>query len=203
MAVKKKFYVVREGRIPGIYKSWNECKKQVQGFKGAVFKGFVTEAEAKAYWADEETAAAEDGLVIYVDGSYYQGEYSWAMAAYADGRLLKTASGKGKSADAAKLHNVAGEVEAAVEAVRWAETEGYEAYTICHDYIGLSEWAMGRWKANTPLTQEYAAFMLPYRQKISFCKVAGHTGVKGNELADQLAKKELGIIDEVNARLLK
>ena len=49
MAEKKHFYVVKKGRKTGIFKTWNECKAQVIGFKGAVFKGFVTEQEALEY----------------------------------------------------------------------------------------------------------------------------------------------------------
>ena len=37
---KNKFYVVWQGKKPGIYKSWNDCKKQVDGFTGALYKGF-------------------------------------------------------------------------------------------------------------------------------------------------------------------
>ena len=51
MAEKKHFYAVKNGRKTGIFKSWDECKKQVIGFKGAVFKGFVTEQEALDYMA--------------------------------------------------------------------------------------------------------------------------------------------------------
>jgi len=39
---KNKFYVVWQGKTPGIYHSWAECKKQVDGFAGAVYKGFPT-----------------------------------------------------------------------------------------------------------------------------------------------------------------
>jgi len=39
--------VVWEGKEPGIYKSWEECKRQIHGFEGAIYKGFVTEAEAR------------------------------------------------------------------------------------------------------------------------------------------------------------
>ena len=47
---KNKFFVVWEGVNPGIYSSWNECKQQIEGFKGAIYKGFETEEEAqKAY----------------------------------------------------------------------------------------------------------------------------------------------------------
>ncbi|WP_302789300.1 viroplasmin family protein [Anaerostipes caccae] len=37
----KKFYVVRKGKNPGIYSTWDECKKQVDGFSGAEYKSFV------------------------------------------------------------------------------------------------------------------------------------------------------------------
>jgi ribonuclease HI len=52
---KNKFFVVWDGREPGIYRSWNECKKQVDGYPSALYKGFATEAEAREallspYW---------------------------------------------------------------------------------------------------------------------------------------------------------
>ncbi|MFA6581943.1 MAG: ribonuclease H family protein, partial [Paludibacter sp.] len=40
-------FVVWEGKEPGIYRSWEECKRQIHGFEGAIFKGFATEAEAR------------------------------------------------------------------------------------------------------------------------------------------------------------
>ena len=39
---KKKFYVVWEGRKPGIYTTWEECKKQVKGFEDPQFKSFFS-----------------------------------------------------------------------------------------------------------------------------------------------------------------
>ncbi len=35
--------------------------------------------------------------------------------------------------------------------------------------------------------------MKPYLYLVTFKKVAGHTGVLGNELADKLAKQALGL----------
>ena len=191
---QKKFYAVKQGRQPGIYTTWAECQKQTVGFKGAKFKGFVTKAEAEAYMNDEEVLSAPvEGVVAYVDGSYFNGEYSWGMAIYENNQLICKANGKGTSEEAAKLHNVAGEVAGAMEAVLWAEAQGLEHITICHDYVGISEWALGHWKTNTPLTTHYAAFMKERRGLVTFVKVAGHTGVEGNELADKLAKAALEI----------
>jgi ribonuclease HI len=44
-----KFYSVKRGRVPGIYRNWNDCKEQTSGFSGAVFKSFTTEAEALTF----------------------------------------------------------------------------------------------------------------------------------------------------------
>ena len=37
---KSKYYVVWQGRQTGIYDDWEDCKKQIIGFKGAKYKGF-------------------------------------------------------------------------------------------------------------------------------------------------------------------
>lgn len=51
MAKKNKFYVVWEGRIKGIFKTWDECKAQVDSFEGAKYKSYESEAEANAAFA--------------------------------------------------------------------------------------------------------------------------------------------------------
>jgi len=43
---QKKYYVVWKGFNPGIYDSWDESKKQVEGFEGALYKSFATEEGA-------------------------------------------------------------------------------------------------------------------------------------------------------------
>ena len=47
----KKYYAVKRGRKTGIFTVWAECAAQVQGFQGAVYKGFITEVEARD-WLD-------------------------------------------------------------------------------------------------------------------------------------------------------
>ena len=44
-----KFYAVKKGRKPGIYKTWPDAQKQVAGFSGAQFKSFMTEQEARDF----------------------------------------------------------------------------------------------------------------------------------------------------------
>ena len=49
-SAKKKYYIVKKGKNPGVYYNWPDCQKQVQGFPGAVYKGFVTREEAEAWY---------------------------------------------------------------------------------------------------------------------------------------------------------
>ena len=37
---KQKFYVVWKGVKPGVYDSWDECKRQVNNYEGALYKSF-------------------------------------------------------------------------------------------------------------------------------------------------------------------
>ena len=47
MAKKQKYYVVWQGKKPGIYTDWDECKEQVVGVQGAQYKSFDSMAEAE------------------------------------------------------------------------------------------------------------------------------------------------------------
>ena len=52
---KNKYYVVWRGRLTGIFESWEECRKQTEGFEGAQYKGYPTLELAEAahklnYW---------------------------------------------------------------------------------------------------------------------------------------------------------
>lgn len=67
MAKKAKFYVVWKGKRPGIYETWDDCKAQITGQKGAQYKSFSTFQEAKkAYNSNyefyKEKKKGESGL---------------------------------------------------------------------------------------------------------------------------------------------
>ncbi|KRL62777.1 ribonuclease H family protein [Lactobacillus psittaci] len=54
-----KYYAVKKGRKPGVYRTWEECEKQVKGFSGAEYKSFEKISEASDYVdlsADEKKA---------------------------------------------------------------------------------------------------------------------------------------------------
>lgn len=206
----KKYYAVAKGKTPGIYETWDACKAQVHGYSGAVYKSFPTLEQAKEFMklaGGKETvretanASGEDvsdaqHLVAYVDGSYDSANrrYAYGCVLVFEDREV-TLNGSGADPDYVDMRNVAGEILGSEQAIRWAAEQGYTAVTIYYDYEGIEKWADGLWKANKPGTRNYQRFVAEYRDQlqIRFCKVAAHTGVKYNEMADQLAKAALGL----------
>lgn len=55
---KKNFYVVWNGVKPGVYNTWDECKAQVSGYDGAIYKSFPT--------LNEATQAFDESPWLYV-----------------------------------------------------------------------------------------------------------------------------------------
>lgn len=54
-----KFYAVKKGRTPGIYRTWDEAKQQVDGFSGAEYKSFKNITDAIDYLGWQEKARQE------------------------------------------------------------------------------------------------------------------------------------------------
>lgn len=71
METMAKVYAVKRGRAPGIYSTWAECQKQVQGFRNARFKSFATQAEAKQ-WLSETTTAPKAKTPSTKDATAYR-----------------------------------------------------------------------------------------------------------------------------------
>ena len=46
------FYAVAKGKNVGIFNSWNECKNNTDGYKGAIFKKFNTKDDAEKFILD-------------------------------------------------------------------------------------------------------------------------------------------------------
>lgn len=203
---KKKIYAVKKGKTTGMFKTWEECKAAVDGYPGAEYKGFSTEEEAAVYLSGAKSHAADitvqneracrsDQIIAYVDGSFDEkiGRYSFGCVILTpDGEIIRE-SGNGNNPESMALRNVTGEMLGAMFAVKWCEVNGYSAVELCYDYKGIEMWATGGWQAKNSLTQKYAAFMKENGRKlrITFRKIAAHTGDKYNEEADKLAKTAL------------
>lgn len=199
---KKKYYAVRNGKIPGIYESWEECKSMIDRYSNAEYKAFGSKEDAYAYLKNisisdknKEAAKKNDSVIAYVDGSYCDKtkKYSYGCILITpSGEILKK-SGKGSDPKALSIRNIAGELQGAMSAVKLALELGYKKIIIRHDYIGISNWYTGEWKAKDEITKKYVDYLtrLQDRIEIKFEKVKAHSGDEFNEKADQLAKSAL------------
>lgn len=195
---KKKFYAVRQGRKTGMFLTWDECKKQVMGYPGAIYKSFGTEAEAKEYLGIGIPIknTSSDAVEIYVDGSYHAGtkEFSYGMVVLINGREEKF-SKKMSDPELAQMRNVAGEIKGSEAAMQYALDHKIPSIIIYHDYQGIASWCNGDWKANKTGTIAYRDFYRKAKEQvhIEFRKVKGHSNDKYNDMVDELAKEALGI----------
>lgn len=192
-----KYYAVKKGHKPGIYTSWDECKKQVEKFSGAIYKSFVSLEDAKNFIKPDDEKIVDYGLIAYVDGSYNikTKEYGYGCILIDGQKVIKELSGKGNKETLVSMRNVAGEILGSLAAMKFALENGYPGICIYYDYEGIEKWANGIWRANKVGTQNYQKIVNEYRKKIniSFIKVLAHSGDFFNERADKLAKKAVGI----------
>ena len=205
-----KFYAVRKGRQPGIYTTWPACEEQIKGFPGAIYKAFPTKAQALAFAGEclpnvtilppltslppADVLPTADGIHIWVDGSCLQNSngrlhFGWAYVILDNERELHRASGHDVPAEARRHRNVAGEIQAVLQALEWCRARGIATATISFDYQGLASWVEGTWKTRTPFTRAYAERVRALGMTLTWHKVQAHSGDTYNELVDQLARE--------------
>lgn len=192
---KKKYYAVKKGLTPGIYYTWEDCKKQVDGVTGAVYKGFETLMEADEFLGGEISGAGKKESpkktktekntvsqpmpellkgqgIAYVDGSYNvsTGEYgSGAVLFYMNAEGEKKEehiSKKGEDAELASMRNVAGEILGARLAMERAVSLELSSLKIYHDYQGIASWCLGQWKTNKEGTRAYKEYFDSIQDKL-------------------------------------
>lgn len=211
----KKFYAVKRGRKTGLFTVWAECAAQVKGFQGAVYKGFMTEEEARAWLggADARTeqprAAAEMAApsapdadyIIYTDGSCLRnpgGAGGWAAVI----ETAATGAVEEKSGGAPETTNNRMELTAALMALSAVPEGARVALYTDSQYLKnaftkfwLPAWKKRGWKkadGEPVLNQDLwvqldAAFAA---RQVQFHWVKGHAGNPRNEQCDALARAE-------------
>lgn len=201
--MQKKYYAVKSGRNTGVFRSWEECKKSIDAFSGAIYKSFKTLTEAEDYLnqglelhEEKEVYENDKEATVYVDGSYDDTtkSFSYGIVFFYNGEMLEFSKAF-KSNELSSMRNVAGEIKGAEAAMQYCIDQNIPKLKIYHDYEGISRWCLGEWQATKKGTISYVSFYnkIKNKLKVKFVKVKGHSGDKYNELADKLAKKALGI----------
>ncbi|MDR1914328.1 MAG: ribonuclease H family protein [Clostridiales bacterium] len=197
----KKFYAVKQGRKAGVFPTWNECKTQIHGYSGAIYKSFATEKDA---WDFLLASPAEihiqneaiDKAIAFVDGSYSHESRSFSCGVifiYND--EIKEFCERYNDTALAEMRNVAGEIKGAELAMKYCLEQGIPHLEIYYDYEGIERWCSGAWKAAKPGTKAYKSFYdsLGGKLTVNFKKVTAHSNNRYNDEADRLAKKALGL----------
>lgn len=199
----KKIYAVKKGKNIGIFESWDECQRSIEGFSGADFKSFVSVEEAEAYlkgdniyYKQVQADVANGYVVAYTDGSYDSATKRYAYGVYLFDLKLNEyelcAAYSDKNFEG--TNNITGEIFGVIAAMDWALSHEYSKIKIYHDYEGLSKWASGEWKANSPIAQFYVKKLSEKYcglLQFEFVKVKGHSNNPYNTKADQLADSVL------------
>nr|VZR98114.1 Ribonuclease H [Mycoplasma feriruminatoris] len=191
----KKYYAVKKGLKPGVYKTWSEAKAQVENYSNAVYKSFSTLKEAKDFLNDNNDllniSDDKNSCIAYTDGSFNVSDntFSYGVVIFFKNREFHI-SQRFNNPDLASLRNVAGEVIAVKQTIKFCIANKISKVIICHDYQGVSKWALDQWKANLDFTKEYKEFLNKYKNQVDveFKWVKSHTNNKYNDLADMLAK---------------
>lgn len=173
---------------PPILEYWF-CKR----IKSAFSQKYIGLSIRVCLWQDrKEVGKMLEKAVAYVDGSYNSstGRYGYGVVFIGrDGRQVFSGY------DVYGGRQIPGETEAVLTACQAALEGGYPAIDIYYDYEGIAAWPVGYWEAKKDYTARYADKMRDYmgKMQVRFFHAKAHTGIRGNEEADTLAKDACGM----------
>lgn len=208
----KKFYAIAKGVRPGIYTNWPEAKAQIDGFKGALYRGFSTYKEAEEWLKKpvilpkgserpESPACSDphndpDRIIIYTDGgsSGNPGPGGYGIVQLYNGKVKEITGGFKLTT------NNRMELMAVIVALRELESRD-KPVTIYTDssYVvnGITKGWAKSWRKNNWIKSDRQPALNPdlwnelldltEKLDISFIWVRGHAGNPLNERCDELA----------------
>lgn len=202
------YYAVKKGYKPGIYNTWEECKKNVNGFKRAEFKKFKNIDNAKNFINITEENKIEDyDIIIYTDGGCINNGKKNAKAS------IGVYFGKNDNRNISsringKQTNNTAEIKAIIKAIKIVKLElkknkkvliysdSRYAIRCCKDYG--EKMNKIDWKKDIPnknLVKKVYLLCKKFKN-LNFKYIKAHTNnddihSKGNDMADKLASKAL------------
>jgi len=125
----------------------------------------------------------------FVDGSFDKSTKRVGYGAVILRQGVPLARMSGRVEKFVESHQIAGELSAAMHVLQWCNQQGIDSIDIFYDYKGIELWATGDFKPDSPMAQQYAAYVRQSAVQIYWHKVQSHTGIYWNEMADKLAKQ--------------
>lgn len=208
---KKSFYAVIQGRgkTPTIYNTWEECKKAIDGYKGAIYKGFTTKEEALEFIEQgnrkEQTQqlsllnqqSALPQVIVYTDGGCLYnpggpGGYGVVLR-FENGEVQELSGGLTNTT------NNRMEILAAIKALENLDTPSQVVLHTDSQYLrnAIEQKWVYKWKANNWLRSGQTPaknrdlweklLQLLEKHSVTLVWVKGHAGNPDNERCDQLA----------------
>lgn len=143
---------------------------------------------------EPEMPQENEKIIAYTDGSYNikNNTVGYAAILKFENGYEKVLHGSITDPKLTTLRNVAGELQAVLEAIKAAE-EARADLVVYYDYEGIEKWVTGEWKAKKEFTRQYRNAVFASSVKVEFHKVVAHTGVEYNERTDKLAKAACGM----------
>lgn len=194
----KKIYAVKKGKKTGIFYDWNICKQQIDGYSGAEYKSFTSEAEAKDYLYNNDnynfTNINTKSAKAYVDGSYDEANdvFSYGVVIFDGSQIIKHGQSF-KDESLLAMRNVAGEIKGAAFAMQYCIRNKIDELYLYYDYAGIKNWCTGEWKAKKEGTKKYKNYYdsIKLLLNVNFIKVKAHSGNEFNDMADSLAREAI------------
>ena len=204
------FYAVAVGRKNGIFTNWNECKVNIDDFKGAVYKKFETIEEASEFIEDYSNT-----LYVYTDGACTNNGSNKAKAGI--GIFFNKESDFNQSIELKdeKVTNNIAELKAIIGAIKIIEANkdfkkfknkiivtdseyGIKCATFYGKKLADRDWKEKKDKPIPNLELVKELYEMTIQFNIKFKHIQAHTGSKdrhsvGNYYADLLANKAIGV----------
>ena len=217
------YYAVVNGKIPGIYGTWDECKEQIYKFPNAKFKKFMTSKDANNYLNPSLEVESSSTIIPLSSGDFKPDYYIYTDGCCINNGQVNSKAGIGIYFGKDDNRNVSREIIGKKTNNIAELTAIIETYNIILDDIIANKKIMimtdsmycincigdygkrmekEKWKKNIPNKDLVKQIYKMYNKQVNvkFKHIRAHTNKTdihsmGNHWADYLANKSVGLTE--------
>lgn len=182
-------YGVKEGRRPGVYFNWPDCKNEIEDHLGAVYKKCISYDEAAEFVYGDIGQVP----VAYIDSIKMDGgrKVGYGLVVVREKTVVHVSHDSIQCNITRAPAELLGEVIGAMSAILQAESLGYKAMQLVHKSDEIREWYEGHIASPTALSTEYYNFARRHKNDVNIHfrkELKGVNTAKYIELANSVAK---------------